>query len=246
VRLVTRRKTTGLVLSVALALTMESSRAWAADEPAPASAPAAAVETPPESPKSAEPAPDASKAWETAPHEHRGGFVVGLTALGGVGASNGFPSDAKKIGRLAHYTESGLGFAGAGGLWIGGALADWLNFGVGGSFSTILNGATRSPSPIILFHSDVYPLYPLGGQWRNLGVIAEFGLGFPSTIDLETEETLIDGGGSSYVLGGVFWEGIEAWKLKMGPMLAAHYMFSDSIRRPAAVLGFRMTLYSAP
>lgn len=193
-----------------------------------------------------EPAKDKSKAWETAPATHRGGFAVGVTPALGIGASNGFPADSKKIGRLDFYTESGVGLMAASSLWLGGALADWLTFGVGGGYSTILNGDTESPAPYIFFHADVYPLSWFGGQWRNLGVMTQFGLGFPATTSSETDETLIDGGGSSFVLAGVFWEGIEAWKMKMGPYLATHYMWSDTIRRPSALLGFRVSLYTLP
>lgn len=203
--------------------------------------PAAAAEAPAE----AADAP-ASKAWETAPHEHRGGFAIGLGLGGGVGASNGFPADAKKIGRIDDYTESGLGFAGASGLWIGGALADWLTFGLGGGFSTILNADTRSPAPILMFHTDVYPLYALGGPLRDLGVVADFGLGFPTTVATEGDALLIDGAGASFLFAGAFWEGISAWKMRFGPQLGGHYMWSETIRRPALILGFRGTLYTDP
>lgn len=201
---------------------------------------------PPKEEPAATASADKSKAWETAAPTHRGGFAIGVTPAVGLGASNGFPADAKKIGRLDYYTESGIGFMAASGLWLGGALADWLTFGVGGGYSTILNADTASPAPYIYFHADVYPLIWLGGHLRNLGVMTQFGLGFPATTSAETEETLIDGGGSSFVLAGVFWEGIEAWKLKMGPYVATHYMWSDTIRRPSALLGFRVSLYTLP
>ncbi len=187
----------------------------------------------------------AAPAWETAPPEHRGGFAVGLMIGGGVGAANGYPNDATKIGREAYYTESGLGFGTGSALWLGGALADWLNFGVGGGFSTILNGETRSQTALLLFHTDVFPLYPLGGPLRDLGATFQFGLGFPKTIDVETEETLIDGS-SSYMQVGAVWEGIQAWKFRFGPTIAGHYMWSETLRRPMLLIGFRGTLYTSP
>ncbi|NUP08785.1 MAG: hypothetical protein HOW73_22280 [Polyangiaceae bacterium] len=210
------------------------------------SEPARAPEEKTVAPAAAKPPRDDAKGWETAPAEHRGGFAVGIMASAGLGASNGYPADAKKIGRLAFYTESGLGFMGASGLWIGGALAEWLTFGAGAGYTTILNGDTVSPAPYVFFHTDLYPLFWLGGQWRNLGAMADFGLGFPVTKNSDTDETLIDGTGASFVQAGVFWEGIEAWKLKMGPYVSTHYMWSDTIRRPSALVGFRLSLYTAP
>lgn len=189
---------------------------------------------------------DETPAWELAANEHRGGFTVGLAAASGLGASNGFPGDSKKIGRERYYTESGLGFAPSSSLWLGGAFADWLTFGVGGGYGAIYNADTLTTAPTLLFHTDVYPFYPLGGQWRNLGAMTEFGLSFAKTIDTETDKTLIDGSGASYIFAGGFWEGIQAWKLKMGPYAGVNYVFSQTIRRPVAALGFRISLYTSP
>lgn len=189
--------------------------------------------------------PKKPPAWETAKAQRRGGFAMGLGVGLGFGASNGFPNDAKKIGYTEYYTESGVGFATGGTIWIGGALGDWVNFGLGGGYSTILANGTTSPAPVGCFHADVYPLYPLGKAWRDLGVMFDFGLGFPKTVD-ENDKTLVDGGMSSYLFAGAFFEAIQAWQFKMGPYLGAHYLFSDSERRPAMLAGFRMTVYSQP
>jgi hypothetical protein len=184
-------------------------------------------------------------AWETAKPTRRGGFAMGIGVGIGFGASNGFPNDAKKIGFAKYYTESGTGFATGGTIWVGGALGDWVNFGVGGGYSTILVNGTQSPAPLGCFHADVYPLFPLGKGFRDIGATFDFGLSFPTTTDAD-EKTLIDGGMSSYMFAGAFWEGITAWQFKMGPYLGAHYVFSDSIRRPSLLGGFRITVYSQP
>jgi hypothetical protein len=209
----------------------------------------AAPQAPPATPTE-EPPPEAKKpdvpAWETAPWEYRGGFAVGLVMGLGLGASNGFPADSAKIGRSEFYTESGLGLAGMGGLWIGGALSDWLTFGLGGGYSNILQADTKNPAPYGFFSVDVYPLYPLGDGWRDLGLMTQIGLAFARTDAAETDERLIDGNGASYVFAGAAWEGIQLWKIKMGPFLGAHYIFSQTMRRPAAMLGFRTTLYTLP
>ncbi|MFO0552617.1 MAG: hypothetical protein U0271_29775 [Polyangiaceae bacterium] len=209
----------------------------------------ASADKPAAEPPAAEAAPSEKKeeppAWENAPFDRRGGFAVGINLGIGVGASNGFPADSKKIGLERYYTESGLGFATSSTLWIGGGF-DWLTFGIGGSYSIIVNGETTSPAPILLFHLDIYPLYPFGGMLADLGLMADFGLGFPTTTDNETDETLIDGTSGSHLSVGVFWDGIKAWKIHMGPYVAGHYMWSDSIRRPAAIAGFRMALFALP
>ena len=210
---------------------------------------------------SAESKPDKPPAWETAKPERRGGFAMGFGIGAGVGASDGFPNDSAKIGHPAYHQNGGLGFGLGSTIWVGGALADWLSFGLGFGYSNIFAStpssssqpslSTSSAAPYGTFHTDVYPLYALGNTaarkaLRDLGAMFEFGLGFPKTVATKNESTIIDGAGSSYIFGGICWEGFSAWKLKMGPYVGIHYMFSDSIRRPLGIAGFRLTLYTAP
>jgi hypothetical protein len=236
-----------------LARAEESAAVVATDPPAAATpAPAPAQDpgpVPPEVNLPTEALPkkkDDRPEWETAPATRRGGFAVGLNLGLGLGAANGFPNDSKKIGRAEYYTESGIGFATGSSLWLGGALSDWLTFGVGAGYSMILSGDTESRSGMLLFHTDVYPLYALGGPLQDVGAMFQAGFGFPTTIDTKTEETLIDGAGSSYLFLGGFWDGIKAWQFHMGPYAGVHYMWSDSVRRPLAIVGFRTTLFTAP
>ncbi len=184
--------------------------------------------------------------WETAKAERRSGFAMGLSVGGGLGASNGYPNDSKKIGRAKYYNESGVGFGTGSAIWLGGALTDWLNLGIGFGFSNLYAKGSSSPAPLAFFHNDLYPLYPLKGLFRDVGATFEFGLGFPKTVATKTQVTLIDGAGSSYLFAGAFWEPLKVWKLRMGPYAGAHYLFSESVRRPLALVGFRLTLYAGP
>ena len=188
----------------------------------------------------------ATPLWETAKAERRSGFAMGLSVGGGLGASNGYPNDSKKIGRAKYYSESGLGLGTGSAIWLGGALTDWLNLGIGFGFSNPYAKGSSSPAPLAFFHNDVYPLYPLKGLFRDVGATFEFGLGFPKTVATKTQVTLIDGAGSSYIFAGAFWEPLKVWKLRMGPYAGAHYLFSESVRRPLALVGFRLTLYVGP
>jgi hypothetical protein len=189
---------------------------------------------------------DKPAAWETAAPERRGSFAMGIGLGGGVGAAYGYPNDSAKIGHPAYHATSGAGAALGSTIWIGGALADWLSFGVGFGYSNILSAETSSPAPYGLFHTDLYPLYGLGKAFRDLGAMADFGLGFPTTTDKKTNLAIIQGEASSYVFVGIGWEGLTAWKLRMGPFAGIHYMFSDSVSRPVGLIGFRMTLYAKP
>ena len=239
-----------------VALAFAPALAEAADPPAPeatptaATAPAtvaiaapAATDEPAASPNDGD---EPAKPWETAPTERRGGFAMGVSLGAGFGAANGYPADSRKIGRERYYTESGVGLSTSMTVWLGGALADWLNFGAGMGFGTILAEGTTSPAPTIVFHTDAYPLYDLDPDLRDLGVTLDAGLGFASTVDTATQEELIQAPGASYVSAGVFWEPLEFSVFRAGPLVAGQWMFSDTLRRPSLLLGFRTTLYAEP
>jgi len=203
--------------------------------PAPA-APAPAAPAPAPSPE--EPGPPPRKAWETTRATRRGGFVAGVAIGGGIASIAGYPNDVKKIGLARHYTETGARPAGGGLVWIGGALTDWFTFGVG-----VTGGR--------LFTSDdteayAGPLFPLGGRWRDVGVMIDVGTG-PLAVEPPKGDTkLVDGPATSLVGGGVFWEGVRFWRFAGGPFLAGNYMWSDTARRPALLAGWRMVLYTGP
>src|SRR5438067_434328 len=69
--------------------------------------------------------------WENAPPTRRGGFMTSVDVGGGVAGVAGFPNDVHKIGLARYYTSTGVIPGAAGTLWIGGALTDYFNFGLG-------------------------------------------------------------------------------------------------------------------
>jgi hypothetical protein len=233
-----------LVFAPAIATAAEPAAPAIATAAEPAAPAIAAAAEPAAAPSVDDEEPE--KPWETAPTERRGGFAMGVSLGAGFGAANGYPADSRKIGRERYYTESGVGLNTSMTVWLGGALADWLNFGAGMGFGSILAEGTSSPAPTIVFHTDAYPLYDLDPDLRDLGVTLDAGLGFASTVDTATQEELIQAPGASYVSAGVFWEPLEFSVFRAGPLVAGQWMFSDTLRRPSLLLGFRTTLYAEP
>src|ERR1700733_6891416 len=70
-------------------------------------------------------------AWETAPPTRRAGFSVGVEVGFGVGSIVGYPNDVKKEGLARYYSSTGVRPGSVGILWLGGAMTDWFNFGLG-------------------------------------------------------------------------------------------------------------------
>jgi len=184
--------------------------------------------------------------WLTAPYERRGGFTVGIIAGLMMGGASGYPSDPIKIDREAFLTETGAAFGGAGSLWIGGAFADWLVFGIGGNGGTLVSADNRTTFGALAFHLEVYPAYVAGGVWQELGLLLETGIGGTSTKPADDDVAVIDSGAASRVSLGALYDGIRFGKLSMGPVAAVDLMWSPSVVRPAGWLGWRTALYTSP
>jgi hypothetical protein len=164
-----------------------------------------------------------------------------------LGTATGFPNDPKKIGLERYYTETGLGIGGGGSFWIGAALADWFVFGLGFSGGGMGAGDYSVGGGAFIFHVDAFPAFGLGGRWRELGVTLETGAGGSTvTPKDDTDTKLVDSGGASSIGAGVFYDGLRLWKLSSGPFVMGTYLWSDSMRRGGAILGWRTALYTSP
>jgi len=172
--------------------------------------------------------------------------MAGITLGAGVASIVGYPNDLTKIGYQSGYTATGARPAGLGSIWVGTAFAEWFTFGIGVSASGL--AGTGDDTAWLLggvFRVDTYPLFPLGGAWRDLGIRLDAGLGTARVTD-PAGDKLVDGAFASIVGGGVFWEGIRAKKTRHGPILYGDYLWSDTARRPAIFLGWRSVLYTKP
>ena len=186
------------------------------------------------------------KTWENQKDTRRGGFTVGTMVGFGVASVVGFPNDAKKINRARYYTETGTRPGTTGGLWLGGALTDWFTFGVGfNSGMMFATGDNKVTTGGFIFHLEAFPLFSLGGRYRDLGVMVDAGIGVATVVSKAApDQTRVGGSGCSIIGGGVFWEGVRFWKIHGGPFLAGNYYFADTVRRPGIFLGWRMALYA--
>jgi hypothetical protein len=203
----------------------------------------AAQKIPDPAPESTPSAPDRS--WETAPASRRSGFVAGIAIGGGVASIGGYPNDAKKVGQEKYYATTGASPLASGYAWIGGALADWFTFGLGATSGRLIVKDREASTVAFLFHIEAYPLFPLGGAWRDLGVTVNAGAGPVSFKEKgEGGATLAEAGFASLFGAGVFYEGLRFWKFATGPSIAGEHMFAGSANRPALFVGWRLAVYT--
>jgi hypothetical protein len=181
------------------------------------------------------------------PALRRSGAMLGMTVAAALGGASGYPNDVAKIDTAAYYTNTGVGFGGGGGLFMGWAMADWVTFSMtvsGGALSTADHRVRYGGGGLEV---DLFPAWSLGGAWQDLGVMLEAGIGFTVTDVLGSSgDPAIESGGASHFVLGAFYEGIRAWQFSMGPYAAMDLTWSPSAFRPLGCLGWRAVYYAGP
>lgn len=196
--------------------------------------------------------PNEPAAWEKAPPERRSGFSVGVLLGGGLGNITGYPQDIEKRGKPQFLTDMGATYGGSATLWLGGALTDYLVFGVGLGGGMYQGGGATVQGFTFVFHTEAFPLYWLGGFWRDIGISLDTGAGTftgelndkPAGAAGEQIPPVIESGAASRVGAGIFYDGLRVWKISTGPFVAFDYTWSSTLSQPIFLLGLRTALYA--
>lgn len=208
---------------------------------------------PPEA--SPEPAPEIGKeknpAQDPIVSSRRAGFTVGVMGSFGLGNITGYPNDVAKRGKAEFRTDTGVAYGPNGTFFLGGAITDWLVFGagLGGTYSlgnnTIVSGYT------IVLHTEVFPLFWLGGALRDTGLALDTGVGIvtgeladkPSGAAGKQVAPVIDSGLGSRFSVSAFYDGLRLWKMSAGPYIGFDYTWSATLEQPLVLIGLRGALY---
>jgi hypothetical protein len=194
--------------------------------------------------KSADPSPPSPEVDK--PAKRRGGLVLGLNLGVGLAGSSGYPNDTNFIGNPDYYSASGLMHGSGGSGFIMGALADYLNFGFWFGAATFGNSQWHSSGGGGGLRLELFPLYSLGGAFRDLGAYTQVGIGSTSLV-YKGAPGVISSGVGSFLAAGVFY---EFWLVKAlgghfagGPNLEYDSIFAEPIERHGAMLGLRFLWY---
>lgn len=180
------------------------------------------------------------------PSERRSGVVLGLDLGAGLMTSSGYPNSAVKVNDPRYHAASGALVGTGESLFLMGALADVLNFGIWLGAGTYENDHWRSTGVAGGFRVDVFPLYALVPRLRDLGLAAKFGVGATELRAKHGESPGADGT-SSYLGAGVFYE-LDLFHALGGhgtlaPLLEVQWIDTPSIERHGAVVGLRLAFY---
>jgi len=180
------------------------------------------------------------------PQERRSGVALGLTFGVGLASSAGYPNNSTFIGDSDYYSASGLMTGTGGGLFIMGALSDYLNFGFSFSSATFANKDWHSTGEEGGFRLEVFPLYSLGRAFRDFGAFTQLGIGATNLV-YKGKPGVSSDGVESFVSAGVFY---EFWLFRglgghfaLGPSLEYDAVITEPIERHGALLGARFLWY---
>lgn len=176
--------------------------------------------------------------------ELRSDFLIGLGLGLALGRAVGYPNEAEQIGRSESRHVRGFERGSFIQLMLGGALRDWFSFGFGISVLSSGEEENRLSQAAFITHLEGYPLFSLGGHWRDLGVFFDAGAG-GSVIQVD-KETVADGGAVAYIGPGVVYEAVRFGSFTLSPTLGFVHNFSPSMSSSYGTLGARIVFYGGP
>jgi hypothetical protein len=174
----------------------------------------------------------------------RSGFDIGLTAGLQLSAAHGFPNDVNKIGVAQYRASTGLGVSRGGVLWLGGSIVDWFSLGVGIAGTSNTGRGTKSTGGSFQVRVETFPLFYQSRVGQDLGLLFCAGLG---GYQIERGgEKIADGGATSALGFGAFYEPWRLWHFSFGPQLEYQEQFSHTINVQTVTLSLRSVFYGGP
>jgi hypothetical protein len=169
----------------------------------------------------------------------RSGFLAGLTLGMAAGNANGYPNELAKIDDPLFKRDTGGAFGGVSRLWIGGALTDYLVFGLGFASMGLKHDQTTAGGSAFIFHVEGYPLFYRGGVFQDLSIFGDFGAGGMKIMGNDRPEA--DGGLMSVVGFGAGYEPLRFWKFTFGPAVEYWHWFSQTVTMNSVAVEARLT-----
>jgi hypothetical protein len=176
--------------------------------------------------------------------KRRDGFMVGVSLGAGLAGYAGYPNVAGQIGDPNYLSQSGPLFGYAVTFWGGGALRDWLTVGLGASIASAGAGSTQGGISSAILHLEVYPFFPWGGPYQDLGFAFDGGLGGGALLQTASSPDPLGAGSTSHVALTAFYEPLRFGPFSAGPTLTYAHDFSMTMQVSQATLGLRCTGYS--
>lgn len=178
------------------------------------------------------------------PYERRGSFTAGGQLGLLVGTADGYPADYDKRSVDAFAVDTGAVATFGLSYWLGVTLQDWFTFALGSTGLVLEGNGLQASGAAFFVRLESFPLYGLGGPWRDLGVATNFGLGFV-TIARDGKEQA-SGLGASTIGVGLFYEALHFSRFALGPSVEYLRAATQNLTAQTGLLGLRFVYYDQP
>jgi len=175
---------------------------------------------------------------------HRSGFVIGLGLGLSGGNAQGYPNEIAKLDDPTYKRNTGTALGGVNRLWFGGALTDYLVFGLGLVGTGMKHNETKAAGSAFIFHVEGYPLFYRGGVFRDLSLFGDFGAGGMKITGAGRQDA--DGGLMSVIGFGAGYEAAHLWKFKFGPAVEYWHWWSQTMTMNSFAVEARLTFVGGP
>jgi hypothetical protein len=179
----------------------------------------------------------------------RSGVVVGLSLGAGVAGASGYPNSSSQIGDPAFYSASGFMTGTSGSLFVMGALADYLNFGLWFGSGSYRNGDWRSGGAGAGLRVEAFPLVYVCPRLAGLGVLGQFGIGGANLTSSNPAHPEASGV-QSFLGSGLFYEWsfgkLFGGHFAVGPSLEYDVTWSRPFERNGLLASGRIVFYGGP
>lgn len=176
--------------------------------------------------------------------QRRSGFAMGAELGAAIGNADGYPKDAVKLNDPRFEADTGVALGAIGRIWAGGAIRDWFSFGLGYEMLSLRGNGHNAGGGAFILRPELYPLWSLGGAYRDLGVHADFGIAWLKMKD--GSEKVADGGALGRVGLGVFHETLRWKHLGLGPTVGISHYFSETLTATVVEIGARVSFTAGP
>jgi hypothetical protein len=175
--------------------------------------------------------------------ERRSGFAAAITLGWGLSTAVGYPNEVEKLDKLEYRSKTGFTLGAMNSIWLGGALRDWFVFGLGIYGMGAKKDDLEATGSGFMVHVETFPLWSLGGRFRDLSVFTNVG---PGALTIKGGPEKADGGLMSLVTLGTSFEALRLKYFALGPALEGMYMYSQYAEGGGVFLGVRAGIYGGP
>ena len=181
--------------------------------------------------------------------QRRSDFVLGVSPGLVLGTASGYPNQIDKLHQPEWQVDSGFAAGFGFDAWLGGALTDWFTFGVGGAYYGAHGSTGTTSGGAFLIRVETFPLFYVGGPFRDLAIFANFGAGSMVLTPDDREVTKKDKGNAGFASvggGGVAYELFRTKHFAFAPSAEYILFASEALHAHQVLMGARVVYYGGP